>query len=124
MNTAAIALEALHERAAPLEGTHLAEFVFLHGVDATSDALALAQVESRAAPDDADWLRSREGAEALRELKLPVSGDDLKQRGVTEGRAIGATLKTLQMKWIRAGFPRDPAEIARLIEEAIELRKI
>ena len=53
-----------------------------------------------------------------------VSGDDLKQRGVTEGRAIGATLKSLQAKWIRAGFPRDPAEIARLIDEAIAMREI
>ncbi|MCB1544119.1 MAG: CCA tRNA nucleotidyltransferase [Rhodoblastus sp.] len=124
LHAAASALEALHQSAAPPEGTQLAEFVFLHGVDATGDALAIAHVESRAAPDDANWLKSREDAEALRELKLPVSGDDLKQRGVTEGRAIGATLKTLQMKWIRAGFPRDPAEIARLIEEAIAMRKI
>ena len=52
-------------------------------------------------------------------MKLPVTGEDLKQRGVAEGRAIGATLKSLQAKWIRAGFPRDPAEITRLIDEAI-----
>ena len=59
----------------------------------------------------------------MRDQKLPVSGEDLKQRGVTEGRAIGAVLKTLQANWIRAGFPRDPAEVARLIDEAIGAKR-
>jgi poly(A) polymerase len=27
-------------------------------------------------------------------------------------------LKELQAKWIRAGFPRDPATVTRLVEEA------
>lgn len=48
-----------------------------------------------------------------------MSGEDLKQRGLSEGRAIGAALKHLQARWIREGFPRDPAVIARLIDEAV-----
>ena len=119
LHGAAAALETLHGRAGPPVETELAEFVFARGADAARDALALAHVDSGAAPNDAGWLAAAPAAEALRELKLPVSGEDLKQRGVTEGRAIGATLKTLQAKWIRAGFPRDPAEIARLIDEAV-----
>ncbi|HMN70751.1 MAG TPA: CCA tRNA nucleotidyltransferase [Rhodoblastus sp.] len=124
LHDAAHALEALHGRTIPPQGTELAELVFLHGADAVGDALALAHAEAGAPPDDADWRAAYAAAEDLRELKLPVTGDDLKQRGVTEGRAIGAMLKTLQAKWIRAGFPRDPAEIARLIDEAIALREI
>lgn len=123
LHAAASALERLHGRASPPDRPEVAELVFSRGVDAVRDALALAHVDSGAAPDDADWRDAGSATEELRELKLPVTGDDLKQRGVTEGRAIGATLKTLQAKWIRAGFPRDPAEIARLIDEAIGLRK-
>ncbi len=123
MHAAADALEALRGRAAPPQGGELAELVFARGADAIRDALALAHAESRALPDDAVWLAGERAAETLRELKLPVTGDDLKRRGVLEGRAIGATLKTLQAKWIRAGFPRDPAEIARLIDEAIATRE-
>ncbi len=119
LHGAAGALETLHGRAAPPQGAELAELVFARGADAMLDALALAHAESGAAPGDAAWLGAYPAADALRELKLPVRGEDLKQRGVVEGRAIGATLKTLQAKWIRAGFPRDPAEITRLIDEAI-----
>ncbi len=124
LHAAAHALEALHGHATPPEGTNLAELVFSRGVDAVRDALALAQVDYGAGADDARWAASSEAANELRELKLPVTGDDLKQRGVTEGREIGATLKTLQAKWIRAGFPRDPSAIARLIDEAIAMREI
>ncbi|MCB1536589.1 MAG: CCA tRNA nucleotidyltransferase [Rhodoblastus sp.] len=124
LHAAAGALERLHGSAVPPHGTALAELVFSRGADAVLDALLLAHAESTAAPADVAWRTAREDANALRELKLPVSGEDLKQRGVTEGRAIGATLKTLQAKWIRAGFPRDPAIIARLIDEAIATREI
>ncbi len=124
LQAAAGALETIHGREAPPRETELAERVFASGADATRDALMLAHAESRACADDPAWLASCAATEGLRDLKLPVSGDDLKQRGVTEGRAIGATLKSLQAKWIRAGFPRDPAEIARLIDEAIAMREI
>jgi poly(A) polymerase len=47
-----------------------------------------------------------------------VKAADLMARGLTPGRALGAVLKELQAKWIRAGFPRDPATVTRLVEEA------
>lgn len=123
LHGAACALEALHGREAPPEAPALAECVFRHGADATCDALALAHSESRAPADDPNWHEAYKAAQEMRDLKLPVSGEDLKQRGVTEGRAIGAVLKTLQANWIRAGFPRDPAEVARLIDEAIGAKR-
>ncbi len=123
LHGAACTLEKLHGAATPPRGADLAEIVFLIGAEQTLDAMALAHAESGAAPDDAAWLDACRAADELRDLKLPVTGDEIKQRGVTEGRAIGATLKTLQAKWIRAGFPRDPAEIARLIDEAIAMRE-
>ncbi|MFV0282032.1 MAG: CCA tRNA nucleotidyltransferase [Rhodoblastus sp.] len=122
LSGAAAALEKMHGREKPPAEIELAEHVFAFGADAVRDALALAQAQSRAAPDDADWRSAAGAVDAMQDMKLPVSGDDLKKRGVTEGRAIGATLKTLQAMWIRAGFPRDPAEIARLIDKAVATR--
>ena len=116
---AANALEILHDARTPPEGADLAAVVFRFGAEATIDALTLAHAESLAAPDDAAWLAAAGAAAGMTDLKLPVSGEDLKQRGLTEGRAIGAALKSLQAKWIREGFPRDPAVIARLIDEAV-----
>ncbi|MCC2109880.1 MAG: CCA tRNA nucleotidyltransferase, partial [Hyphomicrobiales bacterium] len=81
LHAAAGALERLHGRATPPQGTELAELVFARGADAVVDALVLAHAESAASPVDAAWRTAREAAQSLRELKLPVSGDDLKQRG-------------------------------------------
>ena len=120
---AAGALEALHGALMPPDGAALAEFVLRVGAGVAADALALAQAESVAAADDAGWLESYAAVAGMNDLRLPVSGEDLKRRGLAEGRAIGAMLKTLQAKWIRAGFPRDPAIVARLIDEAVAERK-
>ncbi|MDE2362186.1 MAG: CCA tRNA nucleotidyltransferase, partial [Hyphomicrobiales bacterium] len=104
---------------APPDGNALAEFAFRAGADVARDALMLAHAQSAAAPDDARWLSAYEALAGMTDLRLPVTGEDLKNRGLTEGRAIGAALKKLQALWIRAGFPRDPAEISKLIEQAL-----
>ena len=54
--------------------------------------------------------------------RFPVSGGDLLARGVASGKGVGEILKQLQADWIRAGFPREPDVIARLIDEAIAAR--
>ena len=36
------------------------------------------------------------------------------------GQRVGATLKKLQALWIRAGFPREPEALARLLDEALK----
>ena len=54
---------------------------------------------------------------------LPFRGSDLIAKGVPPGQAIGQTLKSLQALWIRAGFPKDPAVLARLLEEALNTSK-
>ena len=51
---------------------------------------------------------------------LPFSGADLMKRGLPAGTQIGKTLKKLQASWIRAGFPKDPATLARLLDEAMQ----
>jgi poly(A) polymerase len=118
--TAAEVLVGLHGAAAPPGELELKKLLFLHGRRSACDALGLAQAESAAPADDESWL------EALRYLRethppaFPIKGADLLARGHAPGQALGATLKALQSKWIRAGFPRDPSIIKRLVEEAAD----
>ena len=53
------------------------------------------------------------------EPKLPISGSDLIARGVAAGRPVGRALRAFQALWIRAGFPKEPETMTRLLEEAV-----
>ncbi|WP_051948812.1 CCA tRNA nucleotidyltransferase [Methylosinus sp. PW1] len=115
---AARLLEGLHGATSPPRELELLRLLFEQGRGAARDALALAHAESPAAADAEFWLR---GARFLAETPapdFPVKAADLMARGLSPGRALGAVLKELQAKWIRAGFPRDPATVTRLVEEA------
>jgi hypothetical protein len=35
------------------------------------------------------------------------------------GKEMGVVLKSLQAKWIRAGFPRDPVAVKSLLDDAM-----
>ena len=52
--------------------------------------------------------------------RLPFSGSDLQSRGIGGGPQMGRMLKTLQARWIRAGFPKDPATLARLLDGVVQ----
>jgi len=84
------------------------------------DALALFHADSDAAPDDWRFVRARAFLLSTPEPTLPITGADLVARGVTHGQRVGATLKKLQALWIRAGFPREPEALARLLDQALE----
>jgi poly(A) polymerase len=116
---AAIALVPLHGRDRPPAYGQLRVFLFLHGCRAACNGLDLAHAESGAPPDDPAWMAARRFLEDTPEPRLPFTGADLMARGLPSGRAIGQTLKLLQGLWIRAGFPEDPAELARLIDAAL-----
>ena len=51
--------------------------------------------------------------------RLPFSGADIVARGVLPSQRVGDVLKTLQVLWIKAGFPREPEALARLLDEAL-----
>ncbi|HTZ67875.1 MAG TPA: hypothetical protein VMB83_10495, partial [Roseiarcus sp.] len=44
---------------------------------------------------------------------------DLLARGVAAGRPVGQALRAFQALWIRAGFPKEPETLARLLEQAV-----
>jgi poly(A) polymerase len=92
--------------------------LFRHGRQAAADALILAQADARPGNDD-DWERARKFLQDIEEPRLPFSGADFIARGLTEGQAIGTALQELQARWIAAGFPTDPARLARLLDETL-----
>jgi tRNA nucleotidyltransferase/poly(A) polymerase len=120
---AARARVPLHGRDAPPPVSHLREMLFLCGSRAACDALALAFAESAAAPDDPEWLAAANYLDETPAPVFPIKGADLLARGVAPGRELGATLKALQANWIRAGFPRDPAVLQQLVEDAVGARE-
>ena len=116
---AARTLAPLHGRDVPPPASHLREMLFLCGARAAADALALVHAESAAAANDPNWLEAARYLEETPAPSFPIKGADLIARGVAPGKALGDALKAMQTEWIRAGFPRDPAEVMRLVEEAV-----
>jgi poly(A) polymerase len=93
--------------------------LFVAGRVAATDALALAHAASGAWPQDPGWLAAAEFLAAVPEPRLPLSGNDVVASGRVRGRLVGAALKALQARWIRAGFPKEPAVVARLLDEVL-----
>ncbi|MBI1868900.1 MAG: CCA tRNA nucleotidyltransferase [Methylocystis sp.] len=117
--TLAQALQGLHGADAPPNEHDLMRLLFLHGREGARDALTLAHAESAAPAQDETWLQAAGFLSEAPAPQFPVRGADLLAYGVLPGQALGATLKALQAKWIRAGFPTDPQTVARLVEEAV-----
>jgi poly(A) polymerase len=113
---AALALTGLHELNEPPKPDGLRGLLFRHRRQAAGDAIILAQADARPGHDD-EWERARKFLQDTEEPRLPFSGADFIARGITEGRAIGEALRELQARWIKAGFPTDPARLARLLDE-------
>lgn len=48
--------------------------------------------------------------------EFPVSGDDLKTHGVVQGKAMGETLRKLEMKWEESGYALTKQELIKLVK--------
>jgi poly(A) polymerase len=126
LSAAAKALLTLYGRDEPPPPGDLRILLFEHGRQAAFDALALAEADARR-PQGAPTLEARHNGDTWAEAeaflrdtpepRLPFSGADLQARGFSEGRALGAALKDLQARWIKAGFPQDPHLLAQLLDE-------
>jgi poly(A) polymerase len=89
------------------------------GREGTIDALLLDHVDSSATPDDPDWQRAVSQAQSAAVPALKITGADILERGFTSGPLVGTLLKDVQARWIRAGFPEQPAALHRLLDEAV-----
>ena len=112
-------LADLHDGEAPPSLGALRRLLFERRRQGALDALALFHADSGAGVDDWRFIRARAFLLSTPEPTLPITGADVVARGVTHGQRIGATLKKLQALWIRAGFPREPETLARLLDEAL-----
>jgi poly(A) polymerase len=116
---AAAALIGLHGIKAPPSFQGLRALLFNAGREAARDALRLAQASSEALPSDEAFAAADRFLADAPEPRLPLSGADLIARGVRAGRPVGRALRAFQALWIRAGFPKEPETLARLIEQAV-----
>jgi tRNA nucleotidyltransferase/poly(A) polymerase len=119
LRSAAEAVTRLHGITAPPSFHGLRALLFNAGREAARDALALAQADSEAPPLDAAFTAADHFLRDAPEPKLPISGADLIARGVATGRPVGRALRAFQALWIRAGFPKEPETLTRLLEEAV-----
>ncbi|MGO8834505.1 MAG: CCA tRNA nucleotidyltransferase [Roseiarcus sp.] len=120
---AARVLESLHGHRAPPSLGALRALLFERKRTAAQDGLTLAHVDAGAAPDDPAFASAFRFVSDTPEPSLPFTGADIVARGVAQGQGVGATLKSLQALWIRAGFPREPEQLARLLDEAVARRR-
>lgn len=116
---AASALEGLHGLRAPPSLGELRALLLEHKRTAAQDGLTLAHVDSGAAPDDPAFASAFRFVSDTPEPSLPFTGADIVARGVAQGQGVGAALKSLQALWIRAGFPKEPEQLTRLLDEAV-----
>jgi len=113
-------LADLHDGETPPSLSALRRLLFERRRQGALDALALFHADSGAGVDDWRFIRARAFLLSTPEPTLPITGADVVARGVAHGQRIGATLKKLQALWIRAGFPREPETLARLLDEALK----
>ena len=109
----------LHGALAPPSLGDIRILLFERGRQGARDALSLAHADSGAPAADPRFASAYRFASDTPEPRLPFSGADIVARGVGPGRRVGLVLKTLQAKWIRAGFPREPETLARLLDESL-----
>jgi poly(A) polymerase len=119
--TLARALETLHGIRQPPSLGDMRGLLFARGRQGARDAISLSHVDSGASADDRRFAFAYRFVSDTPEPRLPVTGADIVARGVGPGRRVGIVLKALQAKWIRAGFPREPEALARLLDEALNV---
>lgn len=98
----------------------LREALFHFGPEGARDGLALIRAEAGVSPVDSDFMRAQSFLRDTPPPTPPFRAADFFARGIPKGPALGAALKSLQVLWIRAGFPTDPQIVAHLIEKACE----
>lgn len=118
---AAEAFETLHGLEAPPEAHGLLKLLYQSGRRAACDALMLAAAEARG--NIAQWHKALGFLREAKEPRLPFSGEELLNRGLASGKAIGDALTLLEVHWIDAGFPEEPGKLTALLDAVIAAAK-
>jgi poly(A) polymerase len=86
------------------------------GRQAYADSVRLAWARSRNPADDKRWKGLLLLEQKTQLPQFPVSGNDLKARGIEAGPKMGAILKALEDWWMAAGFPEDKTKVLKRLE--------
>lgn len=122
LEAGARALICLHGRDEPPSPDELRALLFRYGRQAAMDAMIFAEADALPG-NESEWAKARKFVAETEEPRLPFSGADVIARGITEGMAIGKALKELERRWIKAGFPKDPKSLARLLDDTVGARE-
>ncbi len=120
--SAASTLTGLHGIEAPPAVSDLRRLLFTAKRGAARDALALAQAELDAGPDDPAFVEADRFLADNPEPRLPLGGADLAARGVAGGPRVGEILAAFRDLWIEAGFPAGKDVVDRLLKAVMEAR--
>jgi poly(A) polymerase len=83
------------------------------------DRVLLAWARSGAAPIDAEWRQLATLPTRWKAPRFPLKAADLIKRGLERGPDLGRALKAAELAWIGADFPRDPAILAAIADDAV-----
>ena len=112
-------LKALKHGSAPTPGLRKAEqkvVLYQMGRQAFLDSVRLGWARSKAPADDKGWRGLLMFGRRTEPPRFPITGDDLKARGIEPGPYLGAMLRALEDWWMAAGFPEDKALLFKRLD--------
>jgi poly(A) polymerase len=118
-NAEMMRLKALKNGTPPVPGLRAAErkiVLYQMGQQAFLDSVRLSWARSNAQASDRSWRNLFNFGRKTKLSRFPITGEDLKARGVLPGPQFGAILRALEDWWTAAGFPEDKALLLRRLD--------
>jgi poly(A) polymerase len=117
-------LKALKNGALPAPGLRETErkiVLYQMGQQAFLDGVRLGWARSKAAANDRSWRNLLNFGRKTELPRFPITGEELKARGIAPGPQLGAMLRALQDWWMAAGFPEDKALLLKRLDAVAPL---
>jgi poly(A) polymerase len=108
-------------RVSPDAGENAARgWLYRLGPEQYGNRVLLAWARASAQPDNEDWRRLATLPQRWTAPVFPLRAADFMQRGVEQGPALGAALRSAEQAWIAADFPADSETIGQIATNAVE----
>ena len=112
-------LKALKHGTPPTPGLRTAErkiVLYQMGRQAFTDSVLLGWAKSKAPASDKSWRSLFNFGRKADLPRFPITGEELKARGVEPGPQLGAMLRSLEDWWMAAGFPQEKALLLKRLD--------
>jgi poly(A) polymerase len=106
-------------RVAPTIGAQGAHALLYRLGESYLDRVLVAWSRSQAGVADAAWRELANLPAIWTPPVFPLKAADFVKRGMAKGPALGAALRAAEAAWIAADFPRDPAVLAAIADQAM-----